>query len=134
MRDPLHVCSARQALGIALVGAALMAMAPAPAAGKVLRPQVADRIDDPGVAERPPVQVQTAPAAETAATTEPASQAARPAKSKSDPNAPEPLSERAAAAGCDTDCPFPARLGGGSTLWPGGCSGSGRVGDRKSVV
>jgi hypothetical protein len=100
MRDPLHVCNARRALGLALVGVALMAMAPVPAAGKVLRPQVADRIDDPGVSERPRVQAQTAPApaSEPPQTAEPATQPARPAKGKADPNAPEPLSERAAAA------------------------------------
>ncbi len=98
MRDPLHVCNARRALGLVLVGAALMAIAPAPATGKILRPQVADRIDDPGVVERRPVQTQPAPVTETSQAAEPAPQAARPAKGKADPNAPEPLSERAAAA------------------------------------
>jgi hypothetical protein len=106
MRDPLHVCNTRRALGLALVGAVLMAVAPVPAAGKVLRPQVADRIDDPGVIERPTVQVQVNPSpaaetvqkAETAQKAESGTSTARPAKGKADPNTPEPLSERAAAA------------------------------------
>lgn len=98
MRDPLHVCFARHALRLAVIGAVLVSASPVSAAGKVLRPQVADRIEDPGVTERRPAAVAPTPAIASNPAAAPGPQGTRPSNAKADPNSAEPLSERASAA------------------------------------
>ena len=99
MRDSLHACPLRQVLRLAVIGVALATATPAMAAGKILRPEAADRMEERTTATAPvPVApVQAMPAGqETAAVVAPQKPAG--GKAAVDPNAPEPLSERAQAA------------------------------------
>jgi hypothetical protein len=102
MRDPLHSCIGRAVLGAALAGATLAGAAltlavPAQAQGKVIRSEAADRMPNPGI----DASTRAAPPAivnETSVKPEAAVKPAAKGKSSADPNAPEPLSERAQAA------------------------------------
>jgi hypothetical protein len=103
MRDPLHVRSARQVLGLAIVSAVLAAALPSIAVGKVLLPEAAERMPDRGAADKvgtaptPVVPTATEAAVQpTVATTPP--KPVTTGKAPVDPNAPEPLTERAQAA------------------------------------
>jgi hypothetical protein len=102
MRDSLHVCIGRTVLRAAIIGAVLVVSTPAMAAGKVLRPEAADGVQDRGAAESKQAATTSAtPAAAAPPPEQPAVAPAKPvAKGKAvlDPNAAEPLSERAQAA------------------------------------
>jgi hypothetical protein len=91
MRDLLHVCSGGTVLRAAIAAAVLAVSTPALAQGKVIRPEAAAGIANPDVAER------SKPAAEPPVATARAKPEAK-GKTAADPNAPEPLSERAQAA------------------------------------
>jgi hypothetical protein len=100
MRDPLHSCIGRVVFGVALAGAAVALAVPARAQGKVIRPEAADRMPNPGVdASTKPAQLPPqAGISETSAKPETAAKPAAKGKASTDPNSPEPLSDRAQAA------------------------------------
>ena len=105
MRDHLHVCISRIVSRAAIIGAVLLMSTPAfsqgqgaqgqraQGQGKVLRPEAANGITNPDVAESAKPMVPP-PAAVAAAPAKPEPKG----KAVVDPNAPEPLSERAQAA------------------------------------
>ncbi len=97
MRDPLHACRRLRAFGLVAIGAVLMAATPAIAAGKIIRPDAADRVDDRNATVAP---AQTAPVEVAPVGQEVAVIGSKSVGSKTavDPDAPEPLGERAQAA------------------------------------